>query len=87
MPHETYIDPESADPEPERQSAAPDPLIGELLFDTYKVERLMGEAPASAPPNREREAAINHYRKILYLDPHDEGARGPLHPLSIRGYA
>lgn len=40
---ETYIDPESADPEPERQSAAPDPLIGELLLDTYKVERLMGE--------------------------------------------
>jgi hypothetical protein len=47
------------------------------------LERLMGEAPASAPPNREREAAINHYRKILYLDPHDEGARSSLKRLGV----
>jgi serine/threonine protein kinase len=47
------------------------------------LERLMGDAPASAPPNREREAAINHYRKILYLDPHDEGARSSLKRLGV----
>jgi tRNA A-37 threonylcarbamoyl transferase component Bud32 len=40
---ETYIDPESADPEPERQSTTPDPLIGATLLDTYQVARMMGE--------------------------------------------
>jgi len=51
------------------------------------LERLMGEAPGSAPQNREREAAINHYRKILYLDPHDEGARASLKRLGVHDAA
>ena len=40
---ETFVDPESADPEPERASATPDPLIGATMLDTYEIERLMGE--------------------------------------------
>ncbi|HKW15691.1 MAG TPA: serine/threonine-protein kinase [Candidatus Krumholzibacteria bacterium] len=51
------------------------------------LERLTGEAPASAPQNREREAAINHYRKILYLDPGDEGARASLKRLGVQDAA
>jgi hypothetical protein len=51
------------------------------------LERLMGEAPASAPQNREREAAINHYRKILYLDPGDDGARASLKRLGVHDAA
>ena len=51
------------------------------------LERLMGDAPAAAPHNREREAAINHYRKILYLDPNDEGARASLKRLGVHDAA
>ncbi len=48
------------------------------------LERLMGEAPgATAPRDQGRQAAINHYRKILYLDPHDEGARTSLKRLGV----
>jgi tRNA A-37 threonylcarbamoyl transferase component Bud32 len=48
------------------------------------LERLMGESPgASAPRDQGRQAAINHYRKILYLDPHDEGARTSLKRLGV----
>ena len=48
------------------------------------LERLMGESPgAAAPQDTGRQAAINHYRKILYLDPHDEGARTSLKRLGV----
>ncbi|HTV17534.1 MAG TPA: protein kinase [Polyangiaceae bacterium] len=40
---ETLVDAESADSESDRASAAPDPLIGATLLDTYKIERVMGE--------------------------------------------
>lgn len=47
------------------------------------LERLAGEAPAAVPKNEGRQAAINHYRKILYLDPSDEGARASLKRLGV----
>ncbi|HEX6790980.1 MAG TPA: serine/threonine-protein kinase [Candidatus Krumholzibacteria bacterium] len=48
------------------------------------LERLMGEQPAaSGSLNQGRQAAINHYRKILYLDPGDEGARASLRRLGV----
>jgi serine/threonine protein kinase len=48
------------------------------------LERLVGEQPAgNAQPNQSRQAAINHYRKILYLDPGDEGARNSLRRLGV----
>jgi hypothetical protein len=48
------------------------------------LERLMGEQPApSAQHNQGRQAAINHYRKILYLDPADDGARSSLRRLGV----
>jgi len=47
------------------------------------LERLMGDAPAAGPKNEGRQAAINHYRKILYLDPADEGARSSLKRLGV----
>ena len=45
------------------------------------LERLAGESKATAPRDQSRQAAINHYRKILYLDPADEGARASLKKL------
>jgi tRNA A-37 threonylcarbamoyl transferase component Bud32 len=42
------------------------------------LERLVGETPASLPNTHGRQASITHYRKILYLDPSDEGARTSL---------
>ncbi len=42
------------------------------------LERLAGDAPAGNPRNRARDAAILHYRKVLYLDPGDEGAKASL---------
>jgi serine/threonine protein kinase len=42
------------------------------------LERLAGEAPAGNPRNRARDPAILHYRKVLYLDPGDEGAKASL---------
>ena len=47
------------------------------------LERLIGDAPAATPQNQARQAAINHYRKILYLDPADEGARASLKRLGV----
>ena len=48
------------------------------------LERLVGEQPAtSSAPNQNRQASINHYRKILYLDPADEGARASLRRLGV----
>jgi len=48
------------------------------------LERLMGNTPASSTSRSEgRQAAINHYRKILYLDPSDEGARESLKRLGV----
>jgi tRNA A-37 threonylcarbamoyl transferase component Bud32 len=47
------------------------------------LERLTGETPAAAPRDQGRQAAINHYRKILYLDPHDDGARASLKRLGV----
>jgi tRNA A-37 threonylcarbamoyl transferase component Bud32 len=59
--------------------------VGYTEAATHAVlERLVGEAPgASAPRDRGRQAAINHYRKILYLDPGDEGARASLKKLGV----
>lgn len=47
------------------------------------LERLVGDAPPATPQNQGRQAAINHYRKILYLDPSDEGARSSLIRLGV----
>jgi tRNA A-37 threonylcarbamoyl transferase component Bud32 len=51
------------------------------------LERLTGAAPvpapASSPRDPTRQAAIAHYRKILYLDPNDEGARASLKRLGV----
>lgn len=48
------------------------------------LERLVGDQPATASlPNQARQAAVTHYRKILYLDPADEGARSSLKRLGV----
>jgi serine/threonine-protein kinase len=47
------------------------------------LERLAVETPAATPQNEGHQAAINHYRKILYLDPANEGARASLKRLGI----
>jgi serine/threonine protein kinase len=47
------------------------------------LERLTGDAPAAVPQHQGRQAAITHYRKILYLDPSDEGARASLRRLGV----
>jgi tRNA A-37 threonylcarbamoyl transferase component Bud32 len=48
------------------------------------LERLVGERPAGSPSQRQaRQATVNHYRKILYLDPTDEGARESLRRLGV----
>jgi tRNA A-37 threonylcarbamoyl transferase component Bud32 len=47
------------------------------------LERLVGEQPAPAHNAQGRQAAITHYRKILFLDPADEGARTSLKRLGV----
>jgi len=49
------------------------------------LERLMGEAPGVNPRERSHKAAaVSHYRKVLYLDPNDDGARKTLKQLGVR---
>jgi tRNA A-37 threonylcarbamoyl transferase component Bud32 len=47
------------------------------------LERLVAEAPAGVAQQQNRQAAITHYRKILYLDPSDDGARAALRKLGV----
>jgi serine/threonine protein kinase len=60
-----------------------DPIGYTEAANQLVLERLVGEqpAPVANAPNQSRQAAINHYRKILYLDPGDEGARASLRRL------
>jgi hypothetical protein len=62
-----------------------DPIGYTEAANQVVLERLVGEQPAPIPsaPNQSRQASINHYRKILYLDPGDEGARASLRRLGV----